>query len=620
MAQQPNQGQSPAMLIRPHQIDALPHFTAEQKQHYKNGLTQLWNTLESSPQGSPQHTEAEQKIRQASMKIYQQIQKTTRPGSGSGPQQMTRPQGPQGGNAQGGVAMAQQGSAQGGGPGGQTQVVPQSQGQQGPPLSAQARNEINSVQIQVPPQYVQQGDAAVNNYKAQWFKKAVGLLTRRDQARAKGAQLQQMQRSGQLGNNNVQAAIAEMEKMKSEMQIATNEWERMKAANNSLMGQAGGQGMQRQQSGDGQGQHGVNGGQAQMHQQQQQGGEVNTSPQQPQGAFPQPQPPTSQPAVAPSPVQQQQAQQNMTQQANAAQNYQQQQTAMAQQQAQQQQRQPQRPQMNAQQMAQAQQMQQQQQQQQQNVPNSGVPQSATQQQAPQQTQQQQRPQPLSHQAAVSQAAQTYSREQSAQQAAQQQGSQQNVPQLPNGQMSLNGAPQSATQTTPNSAYPALQQQTHGGNATTKFPIPKQLTLDPRTQMPVPGPASRPTYQTSGMMQQPGIQRPAQFTLEGEGDRVLSKRKLDELVRQVTGTPASDPSSDSHALAPDVEDSVLRSSQTLDIRDVQVVLERNYGIRIPGYSLDEVRTVRKFQPAPGWTSKMQAVHGAKVMGGNNGRDA
>jgi transcription initiation factor TFIID subunit TAF12 len=207
-------------------------------------------------------------------------------------------------------------------------------------------------------------------------------------------------------------------------------------------------------------------------------------------------------------------------------------------------------------------------------------------------------------------------------------------------MSLNGVPQSATQTTPNSAYPALQQQTHGGNATTKFPIPKQLTLDPRTQVPVPGPASRPTYQSSGMMQQPGIQRPAQFTLEGEGDRVLSKRKLDELVRQVTGTPASDPSSDSHALAPDVEEAVLtladdfvdnvitsacrlaklRSSQTLDIRDVQVVLERNYGIRIPGYSLDEVRTVRKFQPAPGWTSKMQAVHGAKVMGGNNGRDS
>ena len=65
---------------------------------------------------------------------------------------------------------------------------------------------------------------------------------------------------------------------------------------------------------------------------------------------------------------------------------------------------------------------------------------------------------------------------------------------------------------------------------------------------------------------------------------------------------------------------LRASQTLDVRDVQLVLERNYGIRIPGYSLDEVRTVRKFQPAPGWQSKMQAVQAGKVMGGNGGRDS
>jgi transcription initiation factor TFIID subunit TAF12 len=416
------------------------------------------------------------------------------------------------------------------------------------------------------------------------------------------------------------------------MKQAHGEWEKMKNANNSSLQPAGGQGMQRQHSSGGQ----VNG-QQQQQSQQQQGGEVNMSPQQPQGAFQQPQAQTSQPPVAPSPVQPQQPQQNMAQQPNTAQNYSQQMN-MAQQQASQQQGQPQRPQMNAQQMAQAQAAQNmQQQQQQQHAQNSAVPQSATQQQVPQQNQQQQqRPQPLTHQAAVNQAAQSYSREQ---QAAQQQGSQQNVPQLPNGQMSLNGVPQSATQTTPSSAYPALQQQTHGGPSTTKFPIPKQLTLDPRTQAPVPGPPSRPTYQSSGMMQQPGVQRPAQFTLEGEGDRVLSKRKLDELVRQVTGTPATDPSSDSHALAPDVEEAVLtladdfvdnvitaacrlaklRSSQTLDIRDVQIVLERNYGIRIPGYSLDEVRTVRKFQPAPGWTSKMQAVHSAKVMG-NGGRDS
>ncbi len=59
---------------------------------------------------------------------------------------------------------------------------------------------------------------------------------------------------------------------------------------------------------------------------------------------------------------------------------------------------------------------------------------------------------------------------------------------------------------------------------------------------------------------------------------------------------------------------MRESATLDIRDIQIILERNYNIRIPGYATDEVRTVRKFHPAPGWTAKMNAVQAAKVMGG------
>ncbi|KXL42910.1 hypothetical protein M433DRAFT_70905 [Acidomyces richmondensis BFW] len=123
-------------------------------------------------------------------------------------------------------------------------------------------------------------------------------------------------------------------------------------------------------------------------------------------------------------------------------------------------------------------------------------------------------------------------------------------------------------------------------------------------------------------------RPPPFTLEGEGDRVLSKRKLDELVRQVTG------GAEDGFLTPELEELVLqyvddfvddvitsacrlaknKPSQTLDVKDIQIVLERNYGIRIPGYSLDEARTVKKFQPAPGWQSKMQAIQTAKTLGG------
>ena len=59
---------------------------------------------------------------------------------------------------------------------------------------------------------------------------------------------------------------------------------------------------------------------------------------------------------------------------------------------------------------------------------------------------------------------------------------------------------------------------------------------------------------------------------------------------------------------------LRGGTALEIRDIQLVLERQYNIRIPGYATDEVRTVRKTQPAPGYYQKMNAVQAAKVMGG------
>lgn len=59
---------------------------------------------------------------------------------------------------------------------------------------------------------------------------------------------------------------------------------------------------------------------------------------------------------------------------------------------------------------------------------------------------------------------------------------------------------------------------------------------------------------------------------------------------------------------------LRGSTVLEIRDLQLVLERNYNIRVPGYASDELRTVRKIQPTQAWTQKMSAVHAAKVTGG------
>lgn len=59
---------------------------------------------------------------------------------------------------------------------------------------------------------------------------------------------------------------------------------------------------------------------------------------------------------------------------------------------------------------------------------------------------------------------------------------------------------------------------------------------------------------------------------------------------------------------------LRGATSLEARDVQVILERQYNIRVPGFSTDEVRTVRKNQPAPGWAHKVGAVQAAKLMNG------
>lgn len=83
----------------------------------------------------------------------------------------------------------------------------------------------------------------------------------------------------------------------------------------------------------------------------------------------------------------------------------------------------------------------------------------------------------------------------------------------------------------------------------KMPIPRHLTVNSpqAVHMGQARPTmSGPTNGAPGPMGQPVIPRPPPFQLEGEGDRVLSKRKLDELVRQVTG-------GSEEALTPEVEE-------------------------------------------------------------------
>ncbi|MDI1485168.1 MAG: Transcription initiation factor TFIID subunit 12 [Ramalina farinacea] len=179
-----------------------------------------------------------------------------------------------------------------------------------------------------------------------------------------------------------------------------------------------------------------------------------------------------------------------------------------------------------------------------------------------------------------------------------------------------------------------QQQPLSGNHP-KMPIPKDLNIPP--PQPVSMGQARPTMSNGphvpGPIGQPAIQKHPGYVLEGEGERVLSKKKLEELVRQVTGSTEAD-GNEGETLTAEVEEILLqvaddfvdqvivaacklaklRSSSQLELRDLQLILERNYNIRVPGFASDEIRAVRKVAPTVGWTQKLSAVQAAKVTGG------
>ncbi|KAJ5463521.1 hypothetical protein N7475_008465 [Penicillium sp. IBT 31633x] len=221
------------------------------------------------------------------------------------------------------------------------------------------------------------------------------------------------------------------------------------------------------------------------------------------------------------------------------------------------------------------------------------------------------PRPLSHQAAISQAAQTYTNP---------------TPQ----QQTMNQQAQANQQ-----AHPQGYLANRPGEASTRntnMAIPKNLHVSTPEPVSMPGPrpslSGGPSHGAMGMMGQPAIQKHPGYVLEGEGQRVLSKKMLDILVRQVTG------GGEGEMLTPDAEEFILqmaddfvdevitqacrlaklRPSSTLELRDIQLVLERNYNMRISGFSTDDLRTVKKPQPTQAWTQKMSAIQAAKVTQG------
>lgn len=230
-------------------------------------------------------------------------------------------------------------------------------------------------------------------------------------------------------------------------------------------------------------------------------------------------------------------------------------------------------------------------------------------------------------------------QQQQQQQSQQQSQQQQQQQLKSAAAMVNrsapGTPMGAATTgpsarpsPPNHAATAQAMSSQPRSSVPTMPIPQ--TLNVSSPVPVPMKQGRPTLTSGGPMgsqilSTPALQKIPAF--EVEGDRVLSKRKLQELVASVVGE-GNDATIDG-----DVEEILLdmadefvssvtsfacrlakhRRSDTLEAKDIQLHLEQNWNLRIPGYASDEIRSIRKIAPTSSYTQKVNGVNMSRAVG-------
>lgn len=199
-----------------------------------------------------------------------------------------------------------------------------------------------------------------------------------------------------------------------------------------------------------------------------------------------------------------------------------------------------------------------------NQPPNNLNISATTPTAPQAVNPQAPPRPLSHQAAMTQAAQNYANTNNANNAAN------NVTQ-PN----MSQTPTSANAQAQPQGY--MQNRAENTTRNINMAIPKNLNVQPPE--PVAMAPSRPTlsggpsHGAMGMMGQPAIQKHPGYVLEGEGQRVLSKKMLDILVRQVTG------GGEGEGLTPDAEEVISSSPRSWSSTKLKQIVHPPNGRRL-----------------------------------------
>lgn len=161
-------------------------------------------------------------------------------------------------------------------------------------------------------------------------------------------------------------------------------------------------------------------------------------------------------------------------------------------------------------------------------------------------------------------------------------------------------------------------------------VPISETVTAKTPSPVTYKTNRPTLTGGTAMNAAALNTPTMTKLppyEVDTERVMSKRKLRELVKTVgidEGDGETVIDGDVEGLLLDLADDFVsnvtsfacrlakhRKSDNLDTRDIQLHLERNWNIRIPGYSADEIRSTRKSNPKPSYNQKLQAINSDKT---------
>jgi len=563
-------------LLRPDDILKLQCLPEDEKQKYRLIMQNFWTIFNNNPQGSQENTNARQKLTEWSQKFIGR-ERQYRAKMKQQQQQGNQNQGQAGQSSAAGQQNAnavKQEGAQAQPQGSGAPANQQSQGQQQPNQGQNpGRGQVDPAIVKHVHDFPMQGptngptpgtpeyENKLKEYRTGYLNMLAKQATLTEQRRRIIQELTERQNNGQelpqerlLMKNNIEKEAAKIKAQIDKFRAMQKQWKEEREQNSQGQAQA-------------QGQNSAQSPPQQQPQQQQQ------PPQQ------QPQPPQRQPSQPNMPAQPQvkeepqikieggQAPQPQPQ----TQSQPQPQFNMQANQGNLQQGPPQQQQMqHNQQLPQQQQMQQQQQQQQarpppaphsQTMPPNQMPQFSQQGQQQQnfhqqQQQQQQRPQINPMQANAHQQSNSPHPQSAASNAP--------GPPVPlSHQAAVSAANRSYTD--PQRTNTPMQQGGQGGNFGSrereqlnnpKMPIPRHLnvTSPQAVHMGQARPTmSGPTNGAPGPMGQPVIPRPPPFQLEGEGDRVLSKRKLDELVRQVTG-------GSEEALTPEVEEvSYLQAS-------------------------------------------------------------